>query len=115
MNYTLFLFNPKHFNDPNCSINMNSNIISPNDSAKILSIIFQSDLSMDKQISAIVKIFFLQLRNFHHICPFIYKTATITIEYFYSPPKYSIHCLHKLQNTTALKLGYSLFSHYAYS
>ena len=28
------LFNPKYFNDPNCSINIDSNIFSPNNSAK---------------------------------------------------------------------------------
>ena len=54
-----FLFNPKHFDDPNCSINIDSNIISPNDSAKNLGVVFQSDVFMDKHFSAIVKSCFL--------------------------------------------------------
>ena len=29
-----FLFNSKHFSNPNCSINIDSNIISPNDLVK---------------------------------------------------------------------------------
>ena len=49
------LFNPKHFNNPNCSINIDSNIISPNDSAKNPGVVFQSNISMDKHISAVVK------------------------------------------------------------
>ena len=53
------LFNPKHFNNPNCSINIDSNIISPNDSAKNLYVVFQFDMSMDNHISAIVKSCFL--------------------------------------------------------
>ena len=35
------LFNPKHFNNPNCSIDIDSNIISPNNSAKSL-VLFSS-------------------------------------------------------------------------
>ena len=46
------LFNTKHFNNPNCSINIDSYIISPNNSAKNLGIVFES---MDRHISAIVK------------------------------------------------------------
>ena len=46
-NKTVYLlFNPKHFINPNCSINIDFNIISPNNSAKNLSVIFQSDTSM---------------------------------------------------------------------
>ena len=41
-------------------------------------IIFQSDMSMDKHNSAIVKSCFLQLRNFHQVHPFISKTTVIT-------------------------------------
>ena len=47
--------------------------------AKSLGVIFQSDMSMDKHISAIVKSCFLQLRNFHRIYSFISNTATITL------------------------------------
>ena len=70
-------------------------------------------MSMDKHISAIVKSCFLQLRNFHHIYPLISKTAAITLtnayvhshfnycnSLFYGLPKYSIHHLQKIQNTT---------------
>ena len=41
-----FLFNAKHFNNPNCSIDIDSNTVSPNESAKKFSVIFQSDMSM---------------------------------------------------------------------
>ena len=34
------LFNPKHFNNPNFSINIDSIIISPNDSAKNCGVVF---------------------------------------------------------------------------
>ena len=51
------LFKPKHFNNLKNSNNINSIIISPNDSAKNLGFVFQSDMSMDKHISAIVNIF----------------------------------------------------------
>ena len=73
------LFNPKHFNNPNCSINIDSNIISPNNSAKNLNCIFQSDMSMGKHISAIVISCFLQPRDFHRIHPLTSKTAAITL------------------------------------
>ena len=56
------LFNPKHFNNPNCSINIDSNIISSNNSTKNLGVVFHSDISMDKHISAIVKSCFFQLQ-----------------------------------------------------
>ena len=108
------LFNPKNLNNPNCSINIDSNIISPTNSAKNLGVVFQSDMSMDKHISAVVKSCFLQLRDFHRIRPLISKTAAITLanafvhshldycnSLFYGLPKYSIHRLQKIQNTTA--------------
>ena len=60
-------FNPKHFNYPNCSINIDSNIISPNNSAKNLGVF------MDKHLSAKVKSCFLQLRDYHSIHPSISK------------------------------------------
>ena len=71
-------------------------------------------MSIDKHISAIVKSCFLQLRDFHCICPLISKTASITLanvfvhshldycnSLFYGLPKYNIYCLQKIQNTTA--------------
>ena len=73
-------------------------------------VIFQSVESMDKHISTILKYCFPQLRNFNRICPFISKTATITIanafehshfdlcnSLFNGLPKYSIHRLQKIQ------------------
>ena len=123
------LFNPKHFNNQNCSININSNIILPNNSAKNLGVVFQSDVSMDKHISAIVKSRFLQLCDFHCIRPLISKNAAITLanafvhshldnsnSLFYGLPKYSIHRLKKIQNTTAHSYTYfSFYSHYTNS
>ena len=102
------LFNPKHFYNLNCSINIDSNIISTNDSAKNLAVVFQSDMSMDKHISAIVKSCFLLLRDFHRIRPLISKTTVITLakasvhshldycnSLFCGLPKYYIHHLQK--------------------
>ena len=100
------LFNPKYSKNPNLSIHIDSHIISPNDSAKNLGVVSQSDMSMDKHILDIVKSCFLQLRNFHRIRPLISKTATITLanafvhsyfdycnSLFYGLPKYNIHRL----------------------
>ena len=108
------LFNPKHFNNPNCCININSNIILPNNFAKNLGVIFQSNMSMNEHISVTVKSCFLQLFDFHRNCPLISKVATITLanaflhshldccnSLFYGLPKYSIHHLQKIQYTTA--------------
>ena len=66
------LFTKKKFKNPNCNICTDSNIISPNDSAKNLGVIVHSDVSMDKQtyIYAIAK---------HRIRPFISKTTAITL------------------------------------
>ena len=70
------LFNPKHLNNSNSTINVDSNIILPNNSG----VIFHSDICVsDKHISASVKSHFLQLRDFHHIRPLISKTAAITL------------------------------------
>ena len=68
----------------------------------------ESDMSMDKHISAIVKNCFLQLRNFHRIRLFLSKTAAITLAKAFIPshldycnsllcglPEYSIHRLQK--------------------
>ena len=70
------LFNSKNINVP-VSINLNLNIISPSESAKNLGVIFQSDMSVDKHISSVVKICFRQLREFRHIRSFIPKSAAI--------------------------------------
>ena len=99
------LFNPSNITPPVNTINLDSNIISPSDSAKKLGVIFQTDMSLDKHISSIVKSYFLQDRNFRRIRPFISKTAAITLanafvhshldfcnSLFYGLPKYSIHC-----------------------
>ena len=108
------LFNPKNLNNPNCSINIDSKIFLPTNSAKNLGVVFQSDMSMDKHISTVIKSCFLQLRDVHRIRPLISKTAAITLtnafvhshlyncnSLFYGLPKYSIHRLQKIQNTTA--------------
>ena len=119
--------NPNKFNNPNCIINIDSNIISPNDSAKNLGVVFQSGMSMDKHISALVNSYFLQLRDFHRIIPLISKTATITLanafvhfhldycnNLFYGLPEYNIHHLQKMQNTTArIVTRTSRFTHIA--
>ena len=46
---------------------------------KNLSVVFKSDMSMEKLISAIVKACFLQLHDFHRIRPLISKTDSITL------------------------------------
>ena len=73
------LFNPHNTNTPVNIINLDSNIISPSDSAKNLYVIFQTDMSLDKHVSFIIKSCFLQLRDFRRIHPFITKTAAITL------------------------------------
>ena len=45
--------------------------------AKNLCVIFQSDMSMDKHISSVVKTCFHQLREFRNIRSFIPKSAAI--------------------------------------
>ena len=90
-------------------MNINSNIIPSNDSAKHLGVVFQSDMSaVDKHIYSISKSCFLQLPDFHRIRPLISKTAALTLvnafvhfhldycnSLFYGLPKYSIHRLQK--------------------
>ena len=119
------LFNPKHFNNLNCSVNIDSNIILSNNFAKNLGVVFQFDMSMDKHISDIVKSCFLQFRYFYRIRPLISKTAAIIIaqvlvhshldyctSLFYGLPKYSIHRIQKKQNTTARIVTHtSCFTH----
>ena len=118
------LFTSKHFNNQNCSINIDSNIISPNDSAKNLGVVCQSDVSMDKHISAIVKICFFQFRDFHRIRPLISKTDAITLAnaFVYSHLDYcnslfmvflnTLFTAYKKQNTTARIVTYtSRFTH----
>ena len=70
------LFNSKNINVP-VSINLNLNTVSPSESAKNLGVIFQSDMSMDKHISSVVKTCFHQLCEFRHIRSFIPKSAAI--------------------------------------
>ena len=69
---------------------------------------------VDKHISSIIKSCFFQLCDFRPIRLFISKTAAITLtnafvhsglyfcnSLFYGLPKYSVHCLQKVQNTVA--------------
>ena len=104
------LFNPNNVNLPVNIINLGSDTISPSGFAKNFRAIFQTDMSVDKRISSIVKSYFLQLRDFCYIRPFISKTAAITFanafvhfrldfcnRLFYGFPKYSIHCPQKLK------------------
>ena len=69
---------------------------------------------MDIHFLSIIKSCFFQLRDFCRIRPFISKTVTITLanafvysgldfcnSLIYGLPKYSIHCLQKVQNTVA--------------
>ena len=107
-----------------CTSYLGSNTISPSDSAKNLSA-FQTDMSMDKHISSIIKSCFLQLCDFRHIRPFISKTAAIILanafvhsrldfcnSLYYGLPKYSIHRLQKVQNTVArIVTNFSHFLH----
>ena len=106
-------FIKKNINVP-VSINLNLNTISPSECAKNLRVIFQSDMSVDKHISSVVKTCFHQLREFHHIRSFIAKFAAIIfanvfihsrINYcnslFYGQPKYPINRLQKIQNSVA--------------
>ena len=112
------LFNPNNVNFPVNIINLGSNTISPSDSTKNLGVIFQTDMSLNKHISSIVKSCFLQLRDFRRIHPFIFKTAAITLanafvhsflnfcnSLFYGISKHSIHCLKKVQNTVLPYFG----------
>ena len=119
------LFNPSSINLPVNTINRDSNIIPLSDSAKNLGLIFQIDMSLDKQISSIVISCFLQLRDFRCTRHFISTTAAITLakafvhscldfcnSLFYCPSKYSIHRFQKVQNTVArIVSNSSHFSH----
>ena len=110
---TEYLLFKKNISVP-VSINLNSNIISPSESAKNLSIIFQSDMSMDKHISSVIKTCFLKLHEFCHFQSFIPKSAAITLANAFIHSridncyrllcgllKYSLHCLQKVQNSVA--------------
>ena len=72
------LLNPNNLNLRVNIFNLGSDTISFSDRAKNLGVIFQTDMSMDKLISSIVKCCFLQLRDFRRIHPFISKIAAIT-------------------------------------
>ena len=65
------LFNPSNINPLVNTTNLDSNIISPCDSAKNLGVIFQTDMSLGKHVSSIVKLCFLQLHDFRRIRPLI--------------------------------------------
>ena len=67
------LLNPSNINPPVNTINLDSNIISPSNSAKNLSVIFQTDKSLDKQVSSIAKSCLLQLCDFRSIRPLSLK------------------------------------------
>ena len=108
------LFNPSNINPPVNTINLDSNIISPSNSAKNLGVIFLTDMSLNIHVTSIVKSCFLQFRDFRCTHPFITKTAAITLanafayshldfcnSLFYGLPKYSIHRLQKVKNTVA--------------
>ena len=107
------LFNSKNISVP-VSINLNLNTISPSECAKYLGVIFQSDMSMNKHFSSVVKTCFHQLRKFRHIRSFIPKSAAIIFanafihsrmnycnSLFCGLPKYSINRLQKIQNSVA--------------
>ena len=82
-------------------------------------------MSLDKQVSSIVKSFFLQLRDFRRNRPFISKTDATTLvnafvrsrlhfcnRLFYGFPKYSIYRLQKVQNiVVCIVSNSSRFSH----
>ena len=93
---------------------LNLNTILLSDCAKNFGVIFQSDMSMDKHISSIVKTCFHQLRKFRHIRSFIPKSTAIIVanafihsridycnSHFHGLPKYSINRLQKIQNSVA--------------
>ena len=119
------LFNLRNINPPVNTSNFDSNIISLSDSSKNLGVIFQTDMSLDKHVSSIVKSCFFQLRDFQHIRLFISKTAAITLanafvhsrldfrnSLFYGLFKSSIHRLQKVQNAVArIVSNSSRFSH----
>ena len=81
---------------------------------------------MNKHISSIVNSCFLELRDFHHIHPFISKTAAIALNnafvqsrlnfcnsLFYGLPKYGIYRPQKIQNTVVCIITNSHFWHSA--
>ena len=65
------LFNPNNVNLPFNIINLGSKAISSSDGAKNIGVIFQTNMSMDKHISSIIKSCFLQLCDFRRIRLFI--------------------------------------------
>ena len=71
------LFDPNKVNLLVNIVNFGSKTISSSDSATNLDVIFQTDISLDKYILSLVKLYFLQLLDFLHIRPFISKIAAI--------------------------------------
>ena len=61
------------------NLSLDSDIISPSYSTKNLGVLLQSDKSLDSHILSIIKFCFMQLCDFRHIRPLIYKIAAITL------------------------------------
>ena len=98
-------------------MNLDSDVTSPSYSAKNLRVLFHSDMSLDNHISSVIKFCFVQLRDFRHIRPLIYKTAAITLanSYKHSRLDYCNSLFHGLPNypiyaPSAKGLNYS-YSH----
>ena len=108
------LFNPRNINLQVINTNLDSDVISLSYSTKNFCVLFQSDISLDNHISSLTKFCYVQLRDFCRIRPLISISAAITLatsfihsrfdysnSLFYVLPSYSIHRLHKVQNTAA--------------
>ena len=123
------LFDPNNLNFPVNIINPGSNTISPSDCAKNLGLIFQTDMSMDKHVSSIVKSCFLQLRDFRDVSVLLSLKlhAVITLAnafvhfrldfcngLYYGLLKYSIHRLQKNKKYSGSN-RYTFLSFFAYN
>ena len=109
-NKTEYLFfNSRNINPQIININLDSDVISPSYSAKNFGVLFQSDMSLNNNISSIIKSCFEHFRDFYHICRLISKTTAITLansiihfrldycnSLFYGLPNYSIPSLQKV-------------------
>ena len=117
------LFNTRNINPLVININIDSGIISVSYSTKNLSVLFQSDMSLDNLISSIINSCFVQLLDFRCIRPLISKPAVITLansfihscldycnSVFYCLPNNSIYRVQKVQNTAAHILTRSIRS-----
>ena len=102
------LFNPSNINLPVNIINFGSNTISPSDSAKNLGVIFQNDISMDKQSHLLINIascncrifvavILLSLKQLQSLAnAFVHSRLDFCTNLFYGLAKYSIHHVQKL-------------------